>query len=137
MSMFSGFTNQISGWVATKTGGGAPAEGEDPNAQHQMAPENGAEMMGEECNAGAECQAGGVSGFAKGLMQKGFAIKDNMKEKAAVLNPQALQGIGSNLMGGITNLIPGKKEEEVPDPNQVVDMSGEMVMEGEQQQWQE
>ncbi len=56
MSMFSGFTNQISGWVATKTGGGAPAEGEDPNAQHQMAPENGAEMMGEECNAGAECQ---------------------------------------------------------------------------------
>ena len=70
-------------------------------------------------------------------MQKGFAIKDNMKEKAAVLNPQALQGIGSNLMGGINNLIPGKKEEEVPDPNQVGDMGGEMVMEGEQQQWQE
>ena len=39
-----------------------------------------------------------MSGFAKGLMQKGFAIKDNMKEKAAVLNPQALQGIGSNLV---------------------------------------
>jgi len=46
MSMFSGFTNQISGWVATKTGGGAPAE-EDPNAQ-QMAQENGAEVIGEE-----------------------------------------------------------------------------------------
>lgn len=133
--MFSGFTNQISGWVATKTGGQAPNE-EDPNAQ-MMAPENGAEMMGEEINAG-ECQQGGVSGFAKGLMQKGFAIKDNMKEKAAVLNPGNLQGIGNNLMGGITNLIPGRKEEEVPDPNQQVDMGGEMMMEGDQQQqWQE
>jgi hypothetical protein len=82
--------------------------------------------------------AGGVSGFAKGLMQKGFSIKDNIKEKAAVLNPQALQGIGSNLMGGISNLMPGKKEEEVPDPNQVVDMGGEMIMEGDQQQqWTE
>lgn len=70
-------------------------------------------------------------------MQKGFSIKDNLKEKAAVLNPQALQGIGSNLMGGITNLIPGRKEEEVPDPNMTGDMTGEMVMEGEQQQWTE
>ena len=52
MSMFSGFTNQISGWVATKTGAGGHAE-EDPNAvPQQMAPENGAEMMGEECNLG-------------------------------------------------------------------------------------
>jgi len=50
--MFSGFTNQISGWVATKTGAGGHAE-EDPNAvPQQMAPENGAEMMGEECNPG-------------------------------------------------------------------------------------
>jgi len=56
-------------------------------------------------------------------MQKGFAIKDNVKEKAAILNPQALQGIGSNLMGGISNLIPGRKEEEVPDPNQQVNIS--------------
>jgi hypothetical protein len=52
MSMFSGFTNQISGWVATKTGAGGNPE-EDPNAQQQhMVPENGAEMMGEECQAG-------------------------------------------------------------------------------------
>jgi hypothetical protein len=51
MSMFSGFTNQISGWVATKTGAGGQPE-EDPNAQ-QMPPENGAEMMG-----GEELQAG-------------------------------------------------------------------------------
>lgn len=134
--MFSGFTNQISGWVATKTGAGGHPE-EDPNAQQPLAPENGAEMMGEECQAGEGQAAGGVSGFAKGLMQKGFSIKDNLKEKAAVLNPHALQGIGSNLMGGITNLIPGRKEEEVPDPNQVGDMTGEMVMEGEQQQWTE
>lgn len=53
MSMFSGFTNQISGWVATKTGGQAPAE-EDPNAQQQYV-ENGAEMTGEQCAAG-DCQ---------------------------------------------------------------------------------
>ncbi len=33
MSMFSGFTNQISGWVASKTGGGQPAAEEDPNVQ--------------------------------------------------------------------------------------------------------
>jgi hypothetical protein len=51
MSMFSGFTNQISGWVATKTGAGGHPE-EDPNAQQPLAPENGAEMMGEECQAG-------------------------------------------------------------------------------------
>ncbi len=75
MSMFSGFTNQISGWVAEKTGHPQqhPAEEVDPNAvpqQEQMVappPENGgAEMMaGEE---GAEHAApGGVSGFAKVL----------------------------------------------------------------------
>lgn len=130
--MFSGFTNQISGWVATKTGGAAPGE-EDPNAQQQYV-ENGAEMTGEECAAGDCQQAGGVSGFAKGLMQKGMSIKDSVKEKATVLNPQALTGIGSNLMGGITNLIPGRKEEEVPDPNQV-DMGGEVPV--EEQQWQQ
>ena len=51
MSMFSGFTNQISGWVATKTGAGADPNA-DPNAQPPpMAPETGAEMMGEECTA--------------------------------------------------------------------------------------
>lgn len=148
MSMFSGFTNQISGWVATKTGSAPPAEegAVDPNAvpQEQMvAPDNngGAEMMGEECVEGqAPAGAGGVSGFAKGLMQKGFAIKDNMKEKASALNPHNLQGIGSNLMGGITNLIPGRKEEEVPtppEPNPPTDMGGEMMVEGEQEYLQE
>ena len=143
MSMFSGFTNQISGWVATKTGGGQhPAEEVDPNAQpqeHMVAPENGgAEMMGEECVE--EQHTGGVSGFAKGLMQKGFAMKDNMKEKASALNPHHLHDIGSNLMGGITNLIPGRKEEEVPtppEPNPPTDMGGEMMMEGDQQYLQE
>ena len=63
MSMFSGFTNQISGWVATKTGSGHPEE--DPNAQPPMAPENGAEMMGgEECVAG-EGQVNGGSDVSR------------------------------------------------------------------------
>jgi len=36
MSMFSGLTNQISGWVANKTGQGEPGqEGVDPNMQQQ------------------------------------------------------------------------------------------------------
>ena len=36
MSMFSGFTNQISGWVATKTGHPHPEGHEvDPNAEQQ------------------------------------------------------------------------------------------------------
>lgn len=139
MSMFSGFTNQISGWVATKTGGHPPAEGEDSNAipQEQMIPENGAELTGEEGAEAGAAATGGVSGFAKGLMQKGMSIKDNMKEKAAVLNPHALQGMGSSLIGGITNLIPGRKEEEVPNPPEhyPAEMTGEMVLEDDQQQY--
>jgi hypothetical protein len=98
-------------------------------------------MIGEE---GAETAAppagGGVSGFARGLMQKGLSIKDNMKEKAAAMAPHNLSGLGTNLIGGITNLIPGRKEEEVPtppEPNPPTDMGGEMVMEGEQQYLQE
>ena len=57
-----------------------------------------------------------------------------MKEKASALNPHNLQGIGSNLMGGITNLIPGRKEEEVPTPPEALasnEMGGEMMAEGE------
>ena len=149
--MFSGFTNQISGWVATKTGAGQPQPQQDeldPNYQDQQqqesyVPENGgAEMVGGEEGAdGAVPPAGGgVSGFARGLMQKGLSIKDNMKEKASALAPHNLSGLGSNLIGGITNLIPGRKEEEVPtppEPNPPMDMGGEMVMEGEQQYLQE
>ncbi len=62
MSMFSGLTNQISGWVANKTGQGAPVDPNDPNAvaaaqQQQMDPnyvQNGAE--GEVPMEGAEGQ---------------------------------------------------------------------------------
>ena len=147
MSMFSGFTNQISGWMATKTGAaGHPHEEVDPNAEphqqqpEQYLPENGAaEMMGDEVGAEnvAPQTGGGVSGFAKGLMQKGLSIKENMKEKASAMTPPNLSGIGSNLMGGISNLMPGRKDEEVPTPPEPVpptDMGGEIVMEGDQQQ---
>ena len=67
-------------------------------------------------------------------------FKENMKEKASALNPHNLQGIGSNLMGGITNLIPGRKEEEVPTPPEPLatnEMGGEMMAEGEQEYQQE
>jgi hypothetical protein len=47
--------------------------------------------LAEEC---ADNQAtGGVSGFAKGLMQKGMSMKDNMKEKACALAPHNLSGL--------------------------------------------
>ena len=88
--MFSGFTNQISGWMATKTGAaGHPHEEVDPNAEphqqqpEQYLPENGAaEMMGDEVGAEnvAPQTGGGVSGFAKGLMQKGLSIKEHEGE---------------------------------------------------------
>jgi hypothetical protein len=67
-------------------------------------------------------------------------FQENMKEKASALNPHNLSGIGSNLMGGITNLIPGRKEEEVPTPPEAMaanEMGGEMMMEGEQEYPQE
>ena len=63
-----------------------------------------------------------------------------MKEKASALNPHNLHGIGSNLMGGITNLIPGRKEEEVPtppEPQATNEMGGDMMVEGEQQEYQQ
>lgn len=36
MSMFSGFTSQLSGWVANKTGGGQATAEDDINAQVRM-----------------------------------------------------------------------------------------------------
>jgi len=144
--MFSGLTNQISGWVANKTGQGQP-EGDpnaDPNAdpnmqaaQQPMAQENGAEMMGE----GGEQQApGGVSGLAQGLMMKAMAAKQGMQEKAGSLNPQNMAAMGSGLLSNVTNLIPGRKEEEVPtppEPNPPTDMGGQEVQYEEQVQYEQ
>merc|ERR1719410_1336705 len=74
--MFSGFTNQVTGFVAQKMGKGEapPAEGEP-----EMAVEGGA-------GGGA---MGGAMGFAQGLMAKAAAAKDGMKEKAGGLGIQA------------------------------------------------
>lgn len=144
--MFSGLTNQISGWVANKTGQGQP-EGDpnaDPNMQAQqqqpMAQENGAEgeMMGEGGEQGAA--PGGVSGLAQGLMMKAMAAKQGMQEKAGSLNPQNITAMGSGLLSNVTNLIPGRKEEEVPtppEPNPPTDMVGGEVQYEEQVQYEQ
>lgn len=127
--MFSGLTNQISGWVANKTGGAAdpnadpnaaaaaaPVDPNDPNAQYQQ---NGAE--------GVEGQPppAGMSGLAQGLMMKAMAAKQGMAEKASGLaaNSGNIAAMGSGMLGQVTSMIPGqKREEEVPDPNaQMVD----------------
>jgi len=116
--MFSGLTNQISGWVANKTGAGEPGqEGVDPNAVPVDGGVNGGEYA-QEGVEGAEGvpPPGGIGGFASGLMMKAMTAKQGMQEKAAALNPGQLQAMGAGLVGGVTNLIPGRKEEEVPMP---------------------
>jgi len=137
MSMFSGLTNQISGWVANKTGQGEPGqEGVDPNMQQQQMGDgvNG-EGYVQEGVEGQEGQApGGVSGFAQGLMMKAMTAKEGLKEKAGVLQPGNLQAMGGQLMQTGMNLIPGRKEEEVPNPpEQMVDGGEVQYTEGGEQ----
>lgn len=140
MSMFSGLTNQISGWVANKTGQGQPGEeGMDPNMQQQQPPQQMAQNGGEEqmMGEGGEQpqQAGGMSGLAQGLMMKAMSAKQGIQEKAGSFNPSQITGMGTNLMAGVTNLIPGRKEEEVPtppEPNPSTDMVGGEVQYEEQ-----
>ena len=129
MSMFSGLTNQISGWVANKTGQGDPNA--DPNAQQQqqMDPnyaQNGAEgevpMEGDPNAQGGQ----GAMGMAQGFLAKAMAAKEGMKEKAGAFQPPNLNALGGGMIGNITSMIPGqRREEEVPNPpEQGVDMSG-------------
>ena len=122
MSFFSGLTNQVSGFIASKTGQGEPAqEGVDPNMQQpqQDGGVNGGEYA-EQVEGGEQQQpAGGMSGFAGGLMMKAMAAKDGMKEKAGAIGGQAagLGAMGGQMLSGVTKFIPGQKqEEEVPMP---------------------
>ena len=121
MSMFSGLTNQISGWVANKTGQGEPGqEGVDPNMQQPPQDGvNGGEYAQEGVEGGEQQPQGGMSGFAGGLMMKAMAAKDGMKEKAGAIGAQAggLGAMGGQMLSGVTKFIPGQKqEEEVPMP---------------------
>ena len=139
MSMFSGLTNQISGWVANKTGTGEVDPNADPNAQQQMDPnyaQNGAEgQVPVEGDPNAQPGAGGIGGMAMGFMAKAMAAKDGVKEKAAGFQPPNLGNLGGGVLGNITQMIPGqRREEEVPnppeqgvDPNQMVDPNQQMV----------
>lgn len=130
--MFSGLTNQISGWVANKTGQGEPGqEGVDPNLQQQQMAQdgvNGGEYAQEGVEGGEQQPPpGGVSGFAQGLMMKAMTAKDGLKEKAGAMAPPNLGAMGGQLMSGVTNLIPGRKEEEVPmPPDQMAGAEGEV-----------
>ena len=137
--MFSGLTNQISGLVAKASGQGEV----DPNAvpqEGEVAPQEGVAMEnGAEGVEGAEGQAGGMSGLAQGLMMKAMTAKDGLKEKASGFQPPNMGGIGGSLMQNVTNLIPGRKEEDVPtppEPNPPSEIGGEML-EGEEQVLQE
>merc|ERR1712018_341446 len=106
MSMFSGLANQISGFVASKTGGGAeqpPVDPNDPNAQ--MDPNY--VMMG----------------MAQGFLGKAMAAKQGLQEKASGFQPPNLGNVGGGMLGNITSMIPGqKREEEVLDPNMAQQM---------------
>jgi len=130
--MFSGLTNQISGLLAKGKGEGEAAE-VDPNAVpagEMAAPqvdENGEPIEGEAAAGG-----GGMSGMAQGLLMKAMTAKEGMKEKASAFQPPNLQGIGGNLIGQVTNLIPGRREEDVPtppEPNPPSEIGGEMLEE--------
>jgi hypothetical protein len=107
MSVFSGLTNQISGWVANR--GNKEDDGTQP------AQENG-DAAADGVQEGNAAGGGGVSGLAQGLMSKAMAAKEGLKEKATNFQTPNLSGIGSNIMHGVTNLLPGRKEEEVPTP---------------------
>ena len=132
MSMFSGLTNQISGMINK-------AKGDGGEEQQEVAAESGVENGGgvqpdmDGSVEGEEQVQGGaakVSGLAQGLMMKAMSAKDGLKEKASNFQAPNLQGLGGSLMQGVTNLIPGKKEEDVPtppDPNPPTDMGGEVI----------
>lgn len=147
MSMFSGLTNQISGWVANKTGQGDPNA--DPNAQQQMDPnyaQNGAEgevPVDPNADPNAQPGAGGVAGMAQGFLAKAMAAKAGVQEKAAAFQPPNLGGMGGGVLGNLTQMIPGqRREEEVPnpemmqgDPNAMMQDPNQMVDPNQQYQY--
>jgi len=129
MSMFSGLTNQISGWVANKTGQGEPGqEGVDPNMQQPIDPNgvNGGEYAQEGVEGEQPPPPGGIGGFAQGLMMKAMTVKEGVKEKAGAMNPGNLAAMGQGMVSGVTNMIPGRKEEEVPNPPEQMGNEGEV-----------
>ncbi len=124
---------QISGLASKLKPGeeGAPAEGEVPAEQAVAAApvaENGEELAEGEQAAGA----GGVSGLAQGLMMKAMSAKDAIKEKGSTFQTPNFGQLGGTMMQNVTNLIPGRKEEDVPtppEPNPPSEIGGEMVEE--------
>jgi hypothetical protein len=126
--------------VANKTGIRQPQQQQEPHQRDEAAdpqlPPKIEEPEVAEDTSGDRAEGGGVTGFAMGLMQKGMSIRDNMKEKASALAPNSLSGLGSNFMGGITILILGRKEEEVPTPQEPEPEMGaqlELFMDEDQQ----
>ena len=86
--MFSGLGNQISGFVAQKMGGAAPAEGEPAEGQVPVEGQENGEG-GEVPQEGAG--AGGAMGFAQVLLGKAMAVKDGVAAKAGGLGAGNLQ----------------------------------------------
>jgi len=110
--MFSGLSNQITGFVAQKMGKGeAPPEGaQEP--QEVPLQENGEEGVPAE-GAAPGGMAGGAMGFAQGLMMKAAAAKDGIKEKAGGLTGlQAPFGAGgAGAEGGVEGQEPQYTEQ--------------------------
>ena len=72
---------------------------------------------------------GGVSGLAQGLMMKAMSAKDAIKEKGSTFQAPNIGAIGAGMMQNVQNLIPGRKEEDVPtppEPNPPSEIGGEM-----------
>jgi hypothetical protein len=125
---------QISGLASKLKPGGEGEEGAAAAAEGEVQPEAVAQENGEELLAEGDpaAGAGGVSGMAQGLMMKAMFAKDAIKEKGSTFQPPNFAQLGGNMMQNVTNLIPGKKEEDVPtppEPNPPSEIGGEMVEE--------
>jgi len=102
MSMFSGLTGQISGFVAQKMGKGeAPPEGEPQEVPQENGGEEGVPQEG----AGGGGIAGGAMGFAQGLMMKAAAVKEGVASKAG--------GLQNSFGGGGVPAEGGEVQQEV------------------------
>jgi len=128
MSMFSGFSNQITGFVAQKMGKGE-APPEDPNAAAAAAGEVPLQENGEEVpvegQAGAGGAMGGAMGFAQGLMMKAAAAKDGIKEKAG-----GLSGLQAPFGGGAAPAEGVEGEQQYTEQGELIE--GQEGMEGQQ-----
>lgn len=129
MSMFSGFSNQITGFVAQKMGKGDVPPGDGTEAAAAAGGEVPLQENGEEVpvegGAGAGGAMGGAMGFAQGLMMKAAAAKDGIKEKAG-----GLSGLQAPFGGGAAPAEGMEGEQQYTEQGELIE--GQEGMEGQQ-----